>query len=137
AARDLGQARRAQGLDLAAALEHTRKQAKVRAGEEIAHVLQLEAEAQVGLVGAIALHGVLEGDTWERSLLDALVAYGRHQVDHELLAQVEHVVAIDEAHLQVELRELRLAVAALVLVAETARDLEIALEAGHHEQLLE
>jgi hypothetical protein len=42
-----------------------------------------------------------------------------------------------EAHLEVELGELRLAVAAEVLVAEAARDLEVAVDAGHHQQLLE
>src|SRR4029079_11633661 len=43
----------------------------------------------------------------------------------------------DEAHLEVELGELRLAVAAEVLVAEAAGDLEVAVDARHHEELLE
>ena len=42
-----------------------------------------------------------------------------------------------EAHLQVQLRELRLAVAAQVLVAQAARDLEVAVHARDHQQLLE
>ena len=42
----------------------------------------------------------------------------------------------DERRLDVDLRELRLAVGAQILVAEAARDLEVAVEAGHHEQLL-
>ena len=42
-----------------------------------------------------------------------------------------------EAHLDVELGELRLAIAAQVLVAEAARDLEVAVVAGDHQQLLE
>ena len=44
---------------------------------------------------------------------------------------------VDEAHLEVELGELRLAVAAQVLVAVAARDLEVAVEPGDHQQLLE
>ena len=48
-----------------------------------------------------------------------------------------HGVLVDEAHLEVELGELRLAVAAQVLVAEAARDLEVAVDAGDHQQLLE
>ena len=44
---------------------------------------------------------------------------------------------VDEAHLDVELGELGLPVGAEVFVAKAARDLEVALHAGHHEQLLE
>ena len=47
------------------------------------------------------------------------------------------VVLVDEAHLEVELGELGLAVAAQVLVAEAAGDLEVAVDAGDHQQLLE
>ena len=47
------------------------------------------------------------------------------------------VVLVDEAHLEVELGELGLAVAAQVLVAVAAGDLEVAVDAGDHQQLLE
>ena len=43
---------------------------------------------------------------------------------------------VDERHLDVELRELGLAVGAQVLVAEAAGDLEVAVEAGDHQELL-
>ncbi len=43
----------------------------------------------------------------------------------------------DERHLDVELREVRLAVGAQVLVAEAAGDLEVAVEPTHHQHLLE
>ena len=55
----------------------------------------------------------------------------------QLLAHPEHVLLFDERHLEVELRELGLAIGALVLVSETARDLEVAVDARHHAQLLE
>ena len=49
----------------------------------------------------------------------------------------KHVFLRDEAHLDVELVELaRQPVGARVFVAETGRDLEIAVEARHHQQLL-
>ena len=48
-----------------------------------------------------------------------------------------HVVGIGEAHLGVELHELELAIGAQVLVAQTARDLVVAIEAADHQQLLE
>ena len=51
-----------------------------------------------------------------------------HRAHHRLHA-LDHVVLVDERHLDVELGELRLAVGARVLVAEAARDLVVALEA--------
>ena len=60
------------------------------------------------------------------------------QVADHRLDRGEDVVLLDEAHLDVELVELaRRAVGARVLVAEARRDLEIAVEAGDHDQLLE
>ena len=54
------------------------------------------------------------------------------------LHRVEHVVLRHEAHLDVELVELAgRPVGAGVLVAEAGGDLEIAVEARHHDQLLE
>ena len=47
----------------------------------------------------------------------------------ELLHHGEHVLAAREAHLQVDLGEFELPVGALVLVAEAAGDLEVAVEA--------
>ncbi len=61
----------------------------------------------------------------------------RGDAEVELLHELQDVVLLDEAHLQVELRELRLPVRAQVLVAVAAGDLEVALESGHHQQLLE
>ncbi len=49
----------------------------------------------------------------------------------------EDVLAAREAHLQIDLREFELAVGALVFVAEAAGDLEVAVEAGDHQDLLE
>ena len=60
-----------------------------------------------------------------------------HAAQHRLDRR-EHVVLGDEAHLDVELIELAgRAVGARILVAKARRDLEIAVEARHHDQLLE
>ena len=48
----------------------------------------------------------------------------------------EDILHSHERRLDVDLRELRLAVVAQVLVAKAARDLEIAIEPRHHEELL-
>ena len=60
-----------------------------------------------------------------------------HAAQHGL-NRVEHVFLGDETHLDVELVELAgRTVGAGVLVAETGGDLEVAVEARHHDQLLE
>ena len=58
---------------------------------------------------------------------------GQHRLDRR-----EHIVLLDERHLEVELVELaRRSIGARILVAEARRDLEVAIEARHHQQLLE
>jgi hypothetical protein len=49
----------------------------------------------------------------------------------------EHVVLVGERHLCVELHELELAIGAQVFVAQAPGDLEVAVEAADHEELLE
>jgi hypothetical protein len=55
----------------------------------------------------------------------------------KLLDEVQDLVLGGVAHLEVELGVLWLAVAALVLVAQGRGDLEVPLEAGDHQELLE
>ena len=61
----------------------------------------------------------------------------RGHIREEFLQQSEDVFFFAERPLQIELRELRLAVGAQVLVAEAARDLEVSLDSRHHQQLFE
>ena len=49
----------------------------------------------------------------------------------------QDLLLVQEAHLHVQLGELRLAIGPQVFVAEAAGDLVIALQAAHHQQLLE
>ena len=91
-------------------------------------------EAQVGLVDAVVAHGIVVGDLRE----------GRGQVDadsfecgrEKAFDDAEYGFLLREGHLQVNLGELGLAVGAQILVAEAARDLEVAVHAGDHEDLL-
>ena len=55
----------------------------------------------------------------------------------QALVQFDHVVGVDEGHLDVQLREVGLPVRAQILIPEAARDLKIPLEAADHEKLLE
>ena len=103
----------------------------------LGHVLHLDRVPQVRLVGAVLGHRLVVGDAREdgRDGL-ALGELLEHALDHRL-HRGENVVLLDEAHLDVELVELTgQAVGARVLVAETRRDLEIAVEARDHDELL-
>ena len=101
-------------------------------------VLHLQRVAQVRLVGAVFPHRLGIGD--HRKFRRHRLAAGEllEHAAHHRLDRVEHVLLGDEAHLQIELVELAgRAVGAGVLVAEAGRDLEIAIEARHHDELLE
>ena len=120
--------------------QDAREQAEAAAAEMLGDVLQDERVAQVRLVGAVLRNrfrdtgcaGTPAGVT-RLPLAELLEHAGQHRLDG-----VEHVFLRDEAHLEIELVELaRRAVGARVLVAEARRDLEVAVEARHHQQLLE
>ena len=102
----------------------------------VGDVLHLQRIAQVRLVGAVFAERLRKGNA--RPALGHRLALGEfleHAGDHRLHRR-KHILLRDEAHLDVELVEFRQAVRAGVLVTEARRDLEVAVEARHHEQLL-
>jgi len=100
--------------------------------DEVREVDQLEAEAHVGLIAAEAAHAFGVGEAWEGRRDLEVGTHGLGQGGVERFDEGEDVFLAHEAHLEVELGELRLTVGAEVFVAETASDLEVALEAGNH-----
>ena len=114
------------------------KTLKPGVAEGVGDVRHLDRVAEVGLVGAVFAHRVGIGDQRElRRHRLAAAEFLEHAAQHRL-DRLEHVLLLDEAHLDVELVELAgRAVGAGVLVAEARRDLEVAVEAGDHDQLLE
>ena len=76
--------------------------------------------------------------TPETSLLvDGLLGEPLDDLCEELLDEAEDLVLGGVAHLEVELGVLGLAVAALVLVSQGSSYLEVPLETGDHQELLE
>ncbi len=102
------------------------------------HVLHDERIAQVGLVGPVFAHGFRIGNARPRRGRDRLAASELlERAAYHRLHRVEDVLLLDEAHFDVELVEFAgQAVGARVLIAKTGRDLEIAVEARHHQELL-
>ncbi len=110
----------------------------VVAAENLRHVGDLDRIAQVGLVGPIVQH-CLRIRNARKGLGDRLAAAEllEHPSQHRLDGG-ENVLLCDEAHFDVELVELAWAtVGARVLVAKAGRDLEIPVEPGDHDELLE
>jgi hypothetical protein len=93
--------------------------------------------AQVRLVAAVFAQGLGERDA--PPVLADRLALGEFFKDagDDRLHRREHVFLRHKTHLDVELVEFaRQTVGARVLVAEAGRDLEVAVEARHHQQLL-
>ena len=101
-------------------------------------VLHDERIAQVRLVGAVFAHRLGVGNPRPRRRRHRLAA--RELLENSAyhrLHRREHVALLDKTHLDVELVEFaRQTIGARVLVAKTRGDLEIAVEARHHQELL-
>ena len=82
--------------------------------EQVGQLFELHAEAHVGLVGAVPLHGL--GPRHVRELGGALPRDRLGGFGHGLRHELEDVVLGDEAGFDVELHELELAVGPQVLV---------------------
>ena len=110
--------------------------AELRLPRELSRILELERETGIGLVRAKSAIRLGERHALPRRLdLDA-EALAPDPREH-LLHRHEELLAVGEAQLDVELRQLLHPVGAEVLVAEADRDLVVAVEAGDHRQLLE
>ncbi len=104
--------------------------------EFLGEIHEFHAKTSVGLVNAVAVQRFLEADALERrghvrvecSFPDAL---------EQTFDERVNVFAFNEAHFDVQLRELGLTIGAQILVAITARELKIFLHARDHENLFE
>src|SRR5690242_2108941 len=134
----LARERRAAGHPNAAHATALRERAprdgELRLAKDVARIEDLELVTQIRAIGTVSLHCLAVGHPAERY---------RHVVPNffperadQTLGQRDDVVLSDERRLDVDLRELRLAVDPEILVAEASGDLEVTVESGHHEQLL-
>ena len=121
----------------AAILDRLGEDRETGSTEGLGHIADFDGNAQVGLVVAVFQHRLGKGDM-DEFLVDRLVGKLLENAADNRFDGIEHILLLDKAHLEVELVEFaRAAVGAAVLVAETGRNLEIAVKSGHHHQLLE
>ncbi len=135
-AREGAGARRPDGPDRTAVGKRPGENGELRVAEDIRRVDDRQAEAQVGLVGAIPEHGffVSHARKWFGEFYPQhLIEHGKHQVFN----QIHDSRRGHERHLHINLRVLRLTVGAQVLVAEGVGKLVVAVETRDHEELLE
>src|SRR3990172_5451063 len=123
-------------LDLAPAGEGVREGAEGGAGAEVTEVAEEHLESGIRLVEAVSRHRLVIPQAREGPVqlhpLDLTEDGG-----DELLHEDQHVLPIHERHLDVYLGKLGLPVGPQVLIAEAPHDLEVAVKAGHHQELLE
>ena len=130
-----GQPGRVDRLHHAAGGEHVTEDLELGGGEKVGEIGQQHAEPRIGLVRAVAIGRLLIGHARQGQRGPRPAGRHDHLGDQAVDERVD-VVGRDERHLEVDLGELGLPVGAQVLVAEAARDLEVAVQAGHHAQLL-
>ena len=126
---------RVQRLDHPAAIHHRTEHLELRLPENVRQLHQLQPEAGVRLVAAIAVHrlAIRHPRKRHRDLHPARLAKNPRQ---QPLDQRLNLHLRDERRLHIDLRELRLPVRPQILIAKTPRDLEILLQPRHLQQLL-
>ena len=113
-----------------------RENLELHGAHEIAHFNQLKIDTQVRFVGAVAMHCFGVGHARKRLRKLDVDRFFEDMANHAL-DSTGYRGLVDEAHLDIELREFRLTVGPQVFVAEATHDLVVAVQAGHHQQLLE
>jgi hypothetical protein len=135
-ARELPALRHAQRSHPAAGIRRrAREHLEIAALHQVRDVDQLERHAQIRFVGTIAAHGFGIGHARQR-IRQLHLQHFLEQEPYQPLHQSLDVALIEKGSLDVELRELRLAIRAQILIAKTAHDLVVAVEARDHQELL-
>ena len=98
------------------------------------YICKLHPEAQIRLVGAKPVHGLLPGHSWEGEGKFYIQQF-LEQLMHKPLIDVNHIIHIHKGKLHVDLGKLRLPVGPQVLIPITSGQLEIPVVAGTHEKL--
>jgi len=97
---------------------------------------ELHAETQIRFIATIIFHGISPSHSRER--------FGQFHTAKSLKQMFSHpfessnnIFLLNKAHFTVNLRKLRLTVGAQIFITETFRNLEITVEPGYHQQLLQ
>ena len=131
-----GQARAVDGLDDPPLVHHLPEAGELRLPHQVGDVFELQPEAGVRPVQPEAVHAFLVGQAGEGRRQLHVLQFFKQGRDHALHHLVD-VLFGDEGHLHVDLGELGLAVGPQILIPEAPAQLIVAVQAGHHQELLE
>ncbi len=123
-------------LDHPALVNHRVEDLEAAAAQLFRQINQLQTEAGVGLVIAVARDSFLISHAGKGRVQGNAPRCRENLFDHAL-GNSHDVVLADKTQLKVDLGEFRLAVGPQVFVAEAFDDLEVAFHAAHHQELLE
>ena len=99
-------------------------------------VAEPHIEADIGLIVSVSPHRGFPGGALNGSFVIDPLHIGEDPLDQSL-EHVQDIFLFDEAHLAIDLRELRLTIGPQVLVTEAFYDLIVSVVSADHQQLLE
>ena len=122
-------------FDHPAFLGHPAEYFELAVPEIVGEIDDLQFEARIRFINAVAVHGFLKGDAFERG---RDVHASGHFPDsfQQRFDEGVDILSVDERHFDVDLSELELSVGPLIFIAKTASELKIAFDAPNHENLL-
>ena len=123
---------RTNGSNVFGRIEH----AESLALSQFGNVVEGHAETNIGFVRSVFRHRFVPCDARKVSL-KCFSENRPEQVFCQFFERSQNIFAVDERHLAIDLCEFGLPVGPQVLIAEAADDLEVAIVAGYHQQLLE
>ena len=137
-------ARRRDGAHDISSFDHLGEQAKARTDEVRRDILDLDRVAQIGLVVTVFQHRFGIGNARKRPLGHrpgrpaAKTGIFLEDTGQNRLDGCKNIVLCYKAHFKIELIKLtRRAIRPCIFITKAWRDLEIAIKARHHQQLLE
>ena len=105
--------------------------------EHVHQFNKLHAETHVGLVGTETTHGFAPRQAQEGGIAQVVSADFLKEMFGHLFKERDDVVLLNERHLAVDLRELRLAIGTQVFITKALDNLEIAVHSRNHQELLQ
>ena len=125
-----------QALDHTAILRACGEHAEATVLHHLGDIVEQHLKTHIRLIGAVLVHRV---DPWHPHdwKFNVYIAHLLEDVLQQTLIDLDDIIDVHEAKLHIHLGELRLTIGTEVLITVAACELEVAVEAGYHEELLQ
>ena len=125
-----------QTLDHTAVLRTCREHAEATVLHHLGDIVEQHLETHIRLIGTVLVHRVDPWHPHDREF-NVYIAQLLEDVLQQTLVDFDDIIDIHEAELHIHLCELRLTICTEILITVAACELEITVEAGYHEELLQ